>query len=458
MTLDLRPAPGEGVVYVSSLGGSTPVVALPIVPAFPGAEGWGMYATGGRGGRVIRVTNLNDSGPGSLREAIEAEGPRIVVFDVSGTIELQSPLRVTNPHLTIAGQTAPGDGITLKNYALLIQADHVVVRFIRVRPGEGARTEMDAVEIRDAEHVILDHVTLSWGVDEIFNNWHNGRNHTLQWSMVYEALHNSVHPKGAHGFAMSVGGEGLSLHHTLIANSPGRNPSLAGAVQMDFRNNVIYNWHHRSADGGVSSINIVNNYYKAGPATQPGVRNRIVEVESPAGRYYVAGNYVDGFPQVTEDNWNGGVHQEGGFELSIVRADLPVPVPPVLTHSAEEAYELVLQYSGAILPRRDAADERVVREVRSGRPELTAVGIVNSPDEVGGYPVLASAPAPVDSDGDGMPDEWERARGLDPEDPADGAADPDGDGFTNLEDYLNELVESAYPPGHLEAWYARYGR
>lgn len=440
-------------------GSQTTVFQTPIVPAFPGAEGWGMYASGGRGGAVYVVTNLNDSGPGSLREAIEAEGPRTVVFAVSGTIELESDLVVRNPHLTIAGQTAPGDGITLKNYDLKIRADNVIVRFIRVRLGAEARQELEGISLRDARLAIVDHASISWTIDQSISNWINGGDHTIQWTILSEPLHNSVHSKGAHGFAASVGGPRLSMHHTLFANSPGRNPSLAGPVLMDFRNNVIFNWHHRSIDGGVYSINIVNNYFKSGPATQANLRHRIVRVEDPPGqgigKYYVDGNYVVGFPEITADNWSGGVVPDGNFDVSVARVDVPFLVPPVVTQTAEGAYEYVLGYAGAVLPNRDAVDERIVREVRTGQPTY-GVGIVNDVSEVDGWPVLRSLPAPVDSDKDGMPDEWELARGLDPFDPSDGRLDRDGDGYTNLEEYLNELAAAAFPPGYLEEWAQSY--
>ena len=440
-------------------GAQTTVFSTPIVPAFPGAEGWGMYATGGRGGAVYVVTNLNDSGPGSLREAIEAEGPRTVVFAVSGTIELESDLVVRNPHLTIAGQTAPGDGITLKNYDLKIRADNVIVRFIRVRLGAEARQELEGISLRDARLAIVDHASISWTIDQSISNWINGGDHTIQWTILSEPLHDSVHSKGPHGFAASVGGPRLSMHHTLFANSPGRNPSLAGPILMDFRNNVIFNWHHRSIDGGVYSINIVNNYFKSGPATQPGLRHRIVRVENPPGqgigKYYVDGNYVEGFPEITADNWSGGVVPDGNFDVFVARAPEPFLVPPVVTQGAEEAYELVLGYAGAVLPNRDAVDERIVREVRSGQPTY-GVGIVNDVSEVDGWPLLRSLPAPLDSDKDGIPDEWELARGLDPFDPSDGRLDRDGDGYTNLEEYLNELAASAFPPGYLEIWAQSY--
>lgn len=449
---------GEGAeLFVE--GAETPVFPTPIVPAFPGAEGWGMYTVGGRGGAVYEVTNLNDSGPGSLREAIEAEGPRTVVFRVSGTIELESDLVVRNPYLTIAGQTAPGDGITLKNYDLKIRTDHVVVRFLRVRLGAAARKELEGISLRDARMAIVDHASISWTIDQSISNWINGSDHTIQWTILSEPLHDSVHSKGPHGFAASVGGPHLSMHHNLFANSPGRNPSLAGPVRMDFRNNVIFNWHHRSIDGGVYSINIVNNYFKAGPATQPNLRHRIVRVEDPPGqgigRYYVAGNYVDGFPEITADNWSGGVVPDGNFDVAVARAGEPFLVPPVVTGAAEEGYEWVLGYAGALLPGRDAVDERIVREVRSGEPTY-GIGIVNDVSEVDGWPRLKSLPPPRDSDKDGMPDEWELARGLDPNDPADGRLDRDGDGYTNLEEYLNELAAAAFPPGYLEAWERSY--
>ena len=240
--------------------------------AFPGAEGYGRFALGGRGGQVLFVTNLNDEGPGSLRAAIEAQGPRIIVFKVSGTIELQADLRIVHPRITIAGQTAPGDGICLRKYPLTISADHAVVRFIRVRLGDEAGRKVDGIGVSDAAHVMVDHCSISWTLDEAVNTYHGTKNITVQWCLISESLHDSRLREG-HGFAASLGGVNTSYHHNLLANNAGRNPSIAGeksnpTINLDFRNNVVFNWQHRRLDGRPESINVVNNYYKAGPASR----------------------------------------------------------------------------------------------------------------------------------------------------------------------------------------------
>jgi len=266
--------------------------------AFPGAEGYGRFALGGRGGQVLFVTNLNDNGPGSLRAAIEAQGPRIVVFQVSGTIELQSELRIIHPRITIAGQTAPGDGICLRKYPLIISANDAVVRFIRVRLGDEASKKVDGIDITNAENVIVDHCSVSWTLDEAVNTYHGTKNITVQWCLLSESLHNSRLRQGR-GFAASLGGVNTSYHHNLLASNAGRNPSIAGemknpTINLDFRNNVIFNWQHRTLDGRPHSINVVNNYYKAGPASKEGLK--VVKIQAledgSFGRWYIQGNYL----------------------------------------------------------------------------------------------------------------------------------------------------------------------
>ena len=241
---------------------STPIVRGAQL-AFPGAEGFGRFSQGGRAGEVIFVTNLNDSGPGSLRAAVEAEGPRIVVFKVSGTIKLQSTLRILNPRITVAGQSAPGDGICLRRFPLNISADNVVVRFLRVRLGDEAGKLMDGIDVSNAENVMVDHCSVSWTLDEGVNTYHGSKNITIQWCLISESLHNSPLRNG-HGFAASLGGMNSSYHHNLFANNAGRNPSIAGetsapTINLDFRNNVIFNWQKRRLDGRPESINVVNN-------------------------------------------------------------------------------------------------------------------------------------------------------------------------------------------------------
>lgn len=416
--------------------------------AFPGAEGFGRFTSGGRGGSVLEVTNLNDSGPGSLRAAIEAGGPRIVVFRVSGTIVLQSELRIKNGDLTIAGQTAPGDGICIRDYPVNIFADNIIIRYIRVRLGDVHKLAEDAASGYFQKDIIIDHCSFSWGTDEVLTIRDNV-NSTVQWCLISESLDHSFHPKGDHGYGGIWGGMGASFHHNLLAHNSSRNPRFNGSRYnhqpereiVDFRNNVIYNWGFNSSYGGeAGNQNLVANYYKYGPATRH--KDRIVEPWDAKGKWYVADNIVYGFPTISADNWAGGV--QGKFRDS-VRVYTPHPSVPVTTHTTEKAYELVLANAGAVLPKRDSVDSRIIREVRSGTATYGGVwgagsGIIDSQTQVGGWPVLHSAPAPADSDHDGMPDAWEVESGLNPSDPADRNDDRNDDGYTNLEEYLNSLT------------------
>lgn len=428
-----------------------PVFAAPAIPSFPGAEGAGAISLGGRSGRVIEVTSLADSGPGTLRAAVEATGPRIVVFRVSGLIDLRSDLVVSNSRLTIAGQTAPGDGICLKRHSLkVLGAEDVVIRYLRIRPGAESGQPLDGVEVRDSRNVILDHCSVGWSIDESVNTWHGVKNVTVQWCLIAEPLNRSVHPKGAHGYGASLGAENGSYHHNLFAHATARNPSVAGnhehrTVNMDFRCSVIYNWQHRTCDGKPVSCNLVNNYFKPGPATQPAVRRRIVAIDDTQSAYgypshwFVEGNFIEGAPEISADNWRGGVDFERGKTSEAAnRRREQFSVAAVTTQPATDAYALVLAHAGATLPRRDRIDARIVAEVAAGKATF-GNGIIDSTDQAGGWPEYRSLPAPVDTDHDGMPDAWERAQGqgFDINDPADGPRDPDKDGYTNLEEYLN---------------------
>ena len=419
-------------------------------PAFPGAEGFGRYVTGGRGGSVMEVLNINDHGPGSLREAILAGGIRTVVFRVSGTISLESPLVIQNGDITIAGQTAPGDGICIRNYPLLIDADNVIIRYIRVRLGDMCKVEEDAISCVRQKDIIVDHCSFSWGVDESASFW-NDDNITVQWCMITESLHYSVHHKGPHGYGGIWGGSGATFHHNLLASNASRNPRFNGSRHrtdpdqeiVDFRNNVIYNWGFNSSYGGEGGhLNIVANYYKAGPASEH--RDRIAEPWAGTGKWYVSGNDVYGFPEITEDNWAGGIQ---GQYSQAVRVEEPCPFAPVTTHTAEEAFALVLSHAGATRPARDKVDARIVNEVRTGTAVFggkygSGTGIIDSQENAGGWPELKSAAAPADRDHDGMPDAWELEHHLDPENPGDGPRDTNGDGYTNLEYYLNSLTDN----------------
>ncbi len=409
--------------------------------AFPSAEGFGRFTSGGRGGSVIAVTNLNDSGEGSLRAAIAAKGARTIVFRVSGTIALQSELRITNGDLTIAGQTAPGDGVCIRDYPLILDADNVIIRYLRVRLGDVHRLQEDAVSCLGRKNIIVDHCSFSWGIDEVASFYDN-ENATVQWCMVSESLDSSFHKKRKHGYAGIWGGKGASFHHNLLAHHSNRNPRFNGSRThgkpneelVDFRNNVIYNWRDNSSYGGeAGNQNIVANYFKHGPATGA-TKNRIVEPYDAQGKWYIADNFVFGFAEITENNWAGGV--QGKFSQE-GRMDSPHACAPITKHTAEQAYDLVLQSAGAILPKRDALDARIIAEVRSGTATYGSKGIINSQTEVRGWPALYSTPAPQDEDHDGMADEWERAHGLAPSNPDDRNGDFDNDGYTNLEEYLN---------------------
>lgn len=418
-------------------------VAIPssaaAVPAFPGAEGYGAVTRGGRGGKVIPVTNLNPSGPGSLQAACEAEGPRIVVFKVAGTIH--ADVKIKNDFITIAGQTAPGDGITIKGN-LSTDANDIVIRYIRVRTDH----EGDAVGTRYKKNIILDHVSASWSTDEVLSLYHN-ENVTIQWCMITEAC---AKADGSHRFGGIWGNHHGTYHHNLIAHNDSRNPRWAsGCGNNDYRNNVLYNWGYESSYGGEakqvgdrrmppivhSTINMVANYYKPGPATRADVRNRIAKPSSRGagdeGSWHVAGNYIEGFPQVTADNWLG-VHGNSFKKLAA-----PWEAMPIRQQSPKDAYLAVLEQAGCSLPRRDAIDVRIIDEVRNGTATYGKNGIINAPDDVGGWPVLQSAQPPQDSDNDGMPDEWEQRFKLNPQDSLDGSQDNDKDGYTNLEEFLN---------------------
>ncbi|WP_317175563.1 T9SS type A sorting domain-containing protein [Pontibacter beigongshangensis] len=437
--------------------------------AFPGAEGFGRFTTGGRGGSVIEVTNLNDSGAGSLRAAVMAAGARTVVFRVSGTIALKSRLSITVPNLTIAGQTAPGDGITIKDYPVVINADNVIIRYLRFRMGDEANQEADALEARFRKNIIIDHCSMSWSTDECVSLYAN-ENTTLQWCLIAESLRNSAHAKGAHGYGGVWGGRYASFHHNLLAHHDSRNPRLgeeAGKAfaltdLTDVRNNIIFNWGGNSMYGGEAmNVNIVNNYYKPGPATSKGERiisidknkNQGTEVYDRWGKFFIDGNFVEGSTRATNDNWTYGVYNQfhGSYgtvpeaDKQAMRMSAPHPIEGnVTTHTAQEAYELVLEKTGASLVR-DAVDLRIIENVRNktftaNGSNGSTKGIIDSQNDVGGWPELQSLPAPADTDRDGMPDAWETEHSLDPNNPADRNGDFNGDGYTNLEKYLHAIV------------------
>lgn len=433
----------------------TPSQAPDGLPAFPGAAGFGASAIGGRGGQVLAVTNLDDSGPGSLRAALEASGPRTVVFRTGGTIRLDTPIEVTAPYLTVAGQTAPGGGIALRNHPdnseppLIIHAHDVILRFIRVRPG-AARTPsccLDALRFGSfAQRVIVDHASFSWSVDELLDAVDDAQDITVQWSILAEALDDAGHLKGRHSRGMRFGGPwsgNYSIHHNLFAHNAQRNPVLDfGTGVADVVNNVIYDPQSLAAHVGDSygtpRINVVGNVFRAGPHTNhptlPLYPLDARPVPRGEGRFgfYVAGNLDDLYR--TDATLADALTVDPADRRWLV--DTPFPAPPVPTTSAEVAYEAVLAGAGAILPARDPVDARIVATVRR-----RSGGIIDRPEEVGGWPRLARGTPPPDGDRDGMADDWEAAHGLDPTDPEDRNGDPDGDGYTNLEVYLNQLAD-----------------
>lgn len=438
--------------------------ALAAIPAFPGAEGAGAWTPGGRGGKIIIVNSLADSGPGSLREAIDTKGPRTIVFQVAGIIHLESNLSINHPFVTIAGQSAPGDGICVRGATTEINTHDVIIRYMRFRRGNLKKKD-DALGGNPVGNIIIDHVSASWGLDENLTLYRHMQkqadgspdkklaveNLTIQWSISSEAL-----DLNNHAFGGTWGGKNCSFHHNLFACNTGRNPSIGMGGGFDFRNNVLFNWKHRTMDGGDGSsrVNVINNYYKAGPVTEGALRYRICKAQArndrdqyPGfGKWFVDGNFVEGFPEISLNNWAGGVQYDAEQKVKemiipagtekAVRSNTAFSASPVVTHNAKNAYDLVLAFSGASLPKRDPVDLRVVETVRTGKT-ITKTGIVETPADVGGYPEYKSGAISADSDKDGLPDDWETRFGLDPRNPADALLDTDKDGYTNIEEYLN---------------------
>lgn len=454
------------------------------IPAFPGAEGGAAFTPGGRGGRVIVVTSLDDSGPGSLREACEQGGARIVVFNVAGVIRLKSPIHVRAPYISILGQTAPGDGVCVTGDSFLIDTHDVVVRHMRFRRGAmdvGFRD--DALGGNAVGNIMIDHVSASWGLDEnmsIYRHVYEGRklptvNVTIQNSIFSEALDTYNHAFGA-----TIGGRNSMFARNLFASNISRNCSIGMDEDFNFVNNVTFNWWNRTVDGGdnTSRLNIIGNTFKPGPTTELNgpsapIRHRIIKLEAGRkdgykdkyGRAYVEANRVWGNDSVTADNWRGGVQIDNrpvtSGQMTDVRAYEPFPMPQVTVMPADSAYRYVLANAGATRPRRDAVDRRVIESVITGRAiyaddadkwvkptpyvkrrlpdDSYHLGIITNPRQVGGLPEYAGTPH-IDTDGDGLPDDWERAHGLNPSDPSDSARDS-GNGYAWIEVYANELAE-----------------
>ena len=465
------------------------------VPAFPGAEGGGKFSFGGRGGKVFVVTNLADSGPGTLREACESAGPRIVIFNVAGIIHLDKPIYIEAPYITIDGHTAPGDGICIANNGIVDNAHDVVIRYLRLRRGNLDIFNRHGVHYGNpVGNIIIDHVSASWGQDQNLDTYRHmyqppaggpalklpSVNVTIQWSITSEALNTYNH-----AFGGDWGGRNTAFHHNLLACNTGRNPSIAMTYDFNFVNNVLFNWRHRTVDGGDkdSLYNIINNYYKAGPAVNPGpIAYRVFqpsatqkkpEMISYFGNAYVAGNVVEGNDAVTKDNWNGGVQfAKGGSKddpttlspeetralVGKIRVDKPFPMAAVSMTSAKEAYAAVLENAGATLPRRDSVDERAVRETKTGKvwskgreftpPQMKGLaennigtagnGIITDISQVGGYPEYKGEPF-KDVGADGIPLWWKKKHGLATNDVSLASRDLQGDGYTVIEKYLNGL-------------------
>lgn len=472
--------------------------------AFPGAEGFGRYATGGRNGKVYHVTTLEDGmQEGTLRHAVMQEEPRTVVFDVAGTIFLKSELRITHGNLTLAGQTAPGQGICIADYPVTLKANDLIVRYLRFRVGNRHSGEHDGLGGTETRNVILDHCSISWSVDECCTLY-GGENLTVQWCMISESLRNAGHRKGTHGYGAIFGGDHASYHHNLLAHHESRVPRLGPREStqereyVDMRNNVMYNWARNGCYGGEGmKVNIVNNYYKPGPATPKGglVSYRIAAVgvrttqyctgrngksngwkpmEHVWGRFYVDGNVMEGNPTVTRDNWTKGIYEQIDNEecdhtftpqvKEEIRLKRPLETDVVSTHTAEEAYRLVVAYAGCS-KERDEIDSRIARETLSGTAShigsvspdaATKPGLIDTPNDIfpkganrkdaSPWPHLDSggvSPEELeDSDCDGMPDRWETAQGLNPHDATDGNLTAEKEtGYTYLETYLNSLVK-----------------
>lgn len=460
-------------------------------PAFPGAEGFGRYVTGGRGGNVFHVNSLADDGSeGTLRWALGRPGAKTIVFDVSGTIHLKSKLDIQVGNVTIAGQTAPGDGICVADFPVAIKANNVIVRYMRFRLGNKNVTldgddGWDGFGGFDQQDWMIDHCSVSWSIDECLSVLGN-KNTTVQWCLVAQSLVNSGHSKGAHGYGGNWGGTGASFHHNLLVHHTSRTPRLGPRPttqldeRMDMRNCVMYNYGTNGCYGGEGmTVNIVNNYYKPGPGSPTdkkgyriagiGIRTNEYVTNYPDyapalhlwGKYYVTGNYNSKYPKVNDDNWTYGIIDQinaadcDGTFTDETKEDIKLAEPMdfvlTTTHSAADAYDRVLDFAGASLSR-DSFDELMVSDTRNGVATSTGTGLgkgfVNSQDDNrpadapadwSAWPTLNTATAPVDTDGDGMPDEWEKANGLDPSDSSDGKL-AGSDGYTNLERYLNSIV------------------
>lgn len=442
------------------------------LPAFPNAEGFGKYAKGGRGGKVVEVTNLADSGVGSFRWSFTQypNDPITIVFKVSGLIDLQSALKVNRSNFTVAGQTAPGDGICLKGNSFLVNGaraissggnhGNIIVRYIRSRPGSTLSTGIYGFDMENCHDVIIDHCSFSWANEECAALY-DTKNTTVQWCIMSEGLYNAGHAKGVRSYCGVWGGQNASYHHNLIAHQNSRTVRFDGArahdtaALVDYRNNVIYNWVSSSAcyggeveiPNGFAHTNIVNNFYKPGPATATTLK--FVRPDNPAtsvgiARWHVKGNIMNGDANKTAKNWLGvdfaniplASRDSAKCDTAFyIQDSLPI-------QSAQNAYDSVLAYVGAIYPARDSTDRRIVNETKTGTAtglgSLNKLGIIDLPSAVDGWNVYNTFNVPVDTDHDGMPDFWETIKGLDPTNPDD-RNNTLPNGYTRLEEYLNSI-------------------
>lgn len=438
--------------------------------AFPGAEGYGKYATGGRGGKVAIVTNLQNDGPGSFRQALAAypNEPLTVVFQVSGIIDLATPITLKRSNVTVAGQTAPGDGICLKGNSFIINGankgsnhGNIIIHYIRSRPGSNYSKGIYGLDIENAHDIIIDHCSFSWANEECVAAY-DVKNITIQWCIISEGLYEAGHHKGHRSYGGVWGGQYASYHHNLFAHLNSRAVRFNGArahdtmAIVDYRCNVNYNWGNANAcyggdikiPGGVSHVNIVNNYYQPGPATADSLKFLHAlyakNADNSVGQWFISGNYMAGNKELTKDNWLGVDLAELPEESrSLAKSDTVFAVMRISNNEiAKEAYKTVLAGAGATLPKRDATDTRIVYEVQhkiaSGKGVFGKAGIIDSPDAVEGWAVYNQGTALADTDGDGMPDEYEKLNKLSPTIAADGNA-VTASGYTNLEIYLNSI-------------------
>ncbi|WP_069658768.1 pectate lyase family protein [Arcticibacter eurypsychrophilus] len=454
------------ILLLSILSGTTILTNAQLL-AFPGAEGFGKFTVGGRGGQVLTVSNLNDNGEGSLRKAVNTKGLRIIVFSVSGTIHLESSLSIKGD-LTIAGQSAPGDGICLADFPVILGGNNIIVRYMRFRMGDKNQRGgmVDGNGVDDAfggtrrKNIIIDHCSMSWSTDEVFSVY-AGDSTTLQWNLISEPLNYAYHFETGdkdyehHGFGGIWGGRHLSAHHNLFAHCNNRTPRFDGlrnspVENVDLRNNVIYNWGSNNVYAGEGgNYNVVNNYYKPGPSTSKNALSKVVNPyktdKIPYGKFYISGNFIAGSVEVTQNNWLGVAMKDGTLkDAEAAKLKAPFPTVSIPQQSAVDAYKVVLEQVGASF-RRDTLDQRVINDVKNGTGKFIDVqgafahGTAYSAT-VKAWPSLKSIVAPVDSDRDGMSDIWEKSHGLNNMND-DASAFTTDKNYTNIELYLNSLLK-----------------